>query len=576
MKRIHISLFFIAILLEGLLAEVILGRMQFDAGRGQIVDYEVLRSICLVAIGFALVLLVGIWFVMARHGKWIIRICDYLDSRLIGAKKRLFLFQGMTLVLTAFLVELWLLTFLVIPVPLRPVLIWGVLICCTSWVMLRIIYHAEYNQVPSWASRLRAKWNGWLPIQRTTMIVLVVMGLIYFIGFIPTNYRLDANGHFYTHGDEAVIYPDVAKALVVQGTFSDWVQRVIWDWPWWYGFPYLPISAAVLVIPRLLLGNGFFDHIQLNIFLLRQLISVLPMVLAIILLVYLVNKFKSLWQSVGIFIFMALLPGVVKFNVRFWHPDSLILLLILFTFYCLQKDRLRYGKYFFLAAVTCGLATAIKLWGLFFVLAIPGYLLAGVFEKQINLKKMVLLGLGFILAMAGTIVISSPGLIIPAIQQFAIKLWLQQQNSLLTGYNEPDPEGVYKTGLVNWLRFFGIFFMKPFFFFSAFLALLVGSLWGARKYLNRLILAWSLPATLFLVSFGAMKSFQYMFPVMIPLYLGAFLLPGLVNGEDVPGTPAILTRPIVRRTVWVITVVLFVLQFGFNLVNLIHSPYLSF
>jgi hypothetical protein len=46
----------------------------------------------------------------------------------------------------------------------------------------------------------------------------------------------------------------------------------------------LPISAAVLLGPRLVLGEQFANNIQLNLFLLRQIVNIIPMVLSLMLL----------------------------------------------------------------------------------------------------------------------------------------------------------------------------------------------------------------------------------------------------------------------------------------------------
>jgi hypothetical protein len=576
MKRIHLVYLSLAIIFEGFTANYLLWQMQFDSNRGQIFNYATMRMILTALSGAGLVILIGWLLALFRSEKFSQKFTGFLDDKLINRKPGLFFMQGALVILGVFLAECFILTYAAIPVPMRPILAWAVLICFNVWLLFRMVYACEYRQRPALVARLRDKWNKWLPIQRTTFIVLALMGLVYFIGFMPSNYQLDANGRFFIHGDEAVIYPDIARSLVWQGNFTEMVNQNIWDWQWWYGYPYLPISAAVLVLPRLLFGSGFATNTQLNIFLLRQFISVLPMVLALMLLVYLVNRFKSLWQSVILFTYMALVPGVVKFGYHFWHPDSIIILLILLTFYFLEKDRLRFGKFFYFAAVTCGLATAIKLFGVFFVLAIAGYLLAGLWQKQLTFKKAVLSGLGFILAMAGTILITSPGLIIPAVQQFALKLWFTQQNSLLTGYNEPDPMGVYKTGLLNWLYYFGLYFMKPFFFFFSFMTLLAGSLWGSRKYLSRLILAWSIPATYFLVTFSAMKSFQYMFPVMIPLFLGALLFFSLANGKPGLTGIAFLDKSWVRKSIWAVTGLLFLIQFVININILFTSPWMGF
>ena len=566
----------LAVILEGLAALGWLWRMQFDSGRGQIMDYGVLRIALTALSAILLALFSVVLIVIVGGGNKFQPAAGWLDDWLAGPKKRLFFIQGTLVVLTVFLAECFLMSYLAIPVPMRPLLAWAALASFQAWLVFRLAYAAEYRQRPTLAVRLREKWQGWRPVQRKTLIVLTVLGLVYFIGFMPGNYLLDHQGHFYTHSDEAVIYPDVAKVLVWHGTILDVVHLVIEQWPWWYGYPYLPLSAAVLLVPRLVLGENYANNIQLNMFLLRQVISVLPMILSLMLLIYLVNRFKSLWQSIAMFVFLALVPGVVKFNHRFWHPDSIIILLILLTFHFLEKDRLRFSKYFYFAAVTCGLTVAIKLWGLFFILAIGGYLLAGLLRKQLTFRRAVLSGLGFILAMVGTVLITSPGLIAPYIARVAMESWTQQQGSILHGYVEADPTNVYGTGLANWLRFFGFYFMQPFFFFFAVVSLLAGSLWGNRKTINRLILAWSAATGFYLINFSAMKNFQYMLPLMMPLFLGALMFPSLAQGGLDPNLPAFFRNPLTGKVLWAITILVVLAQFTINLDIVIRSPMMGY
>jgi hypothetical protein len=573
MKRTYLFIFSILVIVEGLVANYLLWHMQFDSGRGQIVNYAVLRVVLTVLSGIVLVIFIGLLFALFRRDNFAPTIFAILDGRLLGIKKRLFLVQGILILFTIFLAECFLLTYLAIPVPMRPILAWAAFTIFQVWLVLRLAYASEYARRLSW---LRGKWKEWILVQQKTFVVLALMSLVYFIGFMPSNYKLDSEGRFYTHSDEAIIYPDVARVLVWQGNFSDMVHVVVESWPWWYGYPYLPISAAVLLIPRLVLGNDFAGNIHLNIFLLRQFVSVLPMLLSIMLLIYLANWYKSLWQSVAVFVFLAFVPGVVKFNYRFWHPDSIIILLILLTLFFLNKDRLKFGRMFFLAAVTCGLATAIKLWGLFFVLAIGGYLLAGVLQKKISYKTALISGLGFILVMMGTIVITSPGLLAPYIRNGALQGWATQQNSLLHGYNEPDSTGAYATGMINWLKYFGYYFMKPFFFFFAVIALLLGSLWGSRKTLSRLVLAWSVVVAIFLFNFSAMKAFQYMLPLMLPLFLGALLFPSPAEIFSNSKPPAFLASPLTRKVLWGIPILVFSIQFIINIGIIISSPMMGY
>jgi hypothetical protein len=572
MKRTSLAALCIAVILEGLAAVGWLWQMHFDTGRGQIVNYAVLRLALTVLFAFIFAFFTALLVVCFRGRKAFQKVINFLENWLQGPKAYLFFVQGTLIILTVFLAETFLMTYLAIPVPMRPALAWATLFVFQVWLLFRLAYALEYRRRPSLAARLREKWLGWLPVQRKTLVVLVLMGLVYFIGFMPANDLLNSQGHFYTHPDEAVIYPDVANTLVWKGTIADVVHLVIEHWPWWYGYPYLPISAAVLVIPRLVLGDQFVSNIQLNIFLLRQFISVLPMVLSLMLLIYLVNRYKSLWQSIAMFVFLALIPGVVKFNYRFWHPDSIILLLILLTFFFLEKDRQRFGRYFYIAAVTCGLTVAIKLWGLFFVLAIGGYLVAGLMKKQIIFKQAVLKGLAFILAMVGTIIITSPSLIAPYLTRVALESWIYQQGHILGGYAESDPSNVFGTGLVNWLRFFGYYFMQPFFFIFGFLSLVVGSLWGRRKTINRLILAWSVPIAVFLINYSAMKNFQYMLPLMMPLFLGALMFPSLADSSQDSDLPAFFRNPLTAKGLWAVTILVVVAQLIINIDIVMHSP----
>jgi hypothetical protein len=297
-------------------------------------------------------------------------------------------------------------------------------------------------------------------------------------------------------------------------------------------------------------------------------VSVLPMVLALMLAVYLVTRYKSVLTSVSMFVFLMLVPGIVKINYQFWHPDSIILLLVLLTIYFLQKDELRFGHYFYLAALACGLTTAIKLWGLFFVLAIAGYLLAGMVLKKLALGKLVLSGLCFILIMVGTIIITSPSLLAPYITQVALGSWADQQQKILVGPPAVDTAGLYDTNLPNWLKYFGFHYMKGYFFFFAYIALAAGSIWGSRKYFCRILLAWCVATTIFLVYFSAMKNFQYMLPMAIPLFCGAFLFPSITEISTYSKWFAWLGKSLTRKIFVAVTTALFASQLIINLVIL--------
>ncbi len=239
------------------------------------------------------------------------------------------------------------------------------------------------------------------------------------------------------------------------------------------------------------------------------------------------------------------------------------------TIYFLQKDDLRFGRYFYLAAVACGLTTAIKLWGLFFFLVIAGYLVAGLIKQKLSFKKLIFSGLLFILTMLGTIIITSPSLLSPYIARLALDSWTGQQEKILLGPDRIDPTGYYQTTLTNWLKYFGQHFMKAYFFFFTAFALVAGSLWGSKKTLNRILLAWCLPVTIFLAYFSAMKSFQYMLPVGVPLYCGAFLFPTITENPPTSKWLRFLAKPLTRKIIQGVTLAFFASQFIINLVILV-------
>jgi Dolichyl-phosphate-mannose-protein mannosyltransferase len=553
---------------EGLLALLALLTMHFDSGRGHIFNYASLRLVLVGCVFFILAALVVLFIASLRAAKWTSCLPAWMEAQLAGPKKRLFFVQGALIIAAVFLFEFFLLTYLAFPIPLRPLFFWAGLACLEAWLLLRIAYAHVYQERASLAARLRSKWDGLLPVQRKIIQFLAVIGLVYFLAFIPSNLLRNEYGQFYLLQDEQVIYPDVVKAFAPQVDFAATVQNMLGSWNWAYGYPYLPISASVLIIPRLIFGEPFAEQIQLNVFLMRQFVSVLPMVLALMLAVYLVTRFKSVKFSVSLFAFLLLVPGVVKICYRFWHPDSIILFLVLLTIYFLQKDDLQFGRYFYLAAAACGLTTAIKLWGLFFFLAIAGYLIAGLIRHKISFKKFLLSGFLFILAMLGTFIITSPSMLVPYVARAAAASWTDQQSKILLGPERMDPSGIYQTGLMIWLKYFGQHFMKVYFFFFATIAVAAGALWGSRKSLNRILLAWCLPVTLFLAYFSAMKSFQYMLPVAIPLYCGAALLPELTGSPPHPKWLGLLEKPLTGKILRGITLAFFASQLIVSLVIL--------
>ena len=530
-------------------------------------EYRLLKTILPVTTITALVVLLVLRLLVLRNEHRAQMISESFDKFINQSDTPLFTIQFILILTVVLSAEAFMLSFFSFPPPMRPLFIWLLIGCVQSWLTLRVSYSEKYNERPSLKVRIKTKWFGWSIVQRRIFVILLLLGLINFAIFFPIN-----NGGR-IHGDEEVIYPDLVKLLTIEDTFYDTLFDFLIVDNWWYGYPYFPISASVLLIPRLIFGNSYGDNIQLNLLLLRQFITVLPMIAATIVLIYTVGKFKSYWLSIGMYIVMALIPGVVRNHTRFWHPDSLIVLFVVLTFFFLKRDQLRYGCNFYLAAVSVGMAAAIKLWGLFFFLAIGGYVLAGFIEKKLNFWKMIRAGLLFILVLAITIIISTPSILIPWVREAGIKSIEDFYPALREGYDEPDPLGVYEKGLASWMVFFRIHYMHDIFFYFCVFAAIVGSLIGSQKYLNRLILGWCLIVGGYLILFVAKKSFQYMLPMMVPFYGVAFLFPGLADGDHYPDWLNFLTKPYTKRILIIIMLVMLIGQTLFNIKQIPLSQY---
>jgi len=219
---------------------------------------------------------------------------------------------------------------------------------------------------------------------RTILLILLLLGAGYFVLFWFPNSTgaRDFNMTFIFEQDEPAQYPHVVRMLEPGKTFNQTLYRIFAYQHYYFGFPYYGYSALVLLPVKLFVG---WENVSLNMLLLRQFVSTLPMIIAIILLVYLQTRFRSYFKSILLFVILLAVPGVV-FNDMWIHPDSLTFLFIVLTFFFLDRDELRFGKNFYFAALACGLAVATKLIGLFFFLVIPFYIFLGWHQARIDLR----------------------------------------------------------------------------------------------------------------------------------------------------------------------------------------------
>ncbi len=207
--------------------------------------------------------------------------------------------------------------------------------------------------------------------QKRILWLLIAIGAIYFVAFIFPNATGAKTYSMISlfQPDEHAQYPALLFMLNGSSLKQTILNFILYRY-YYYGFPFFASSALVLLPLKLANAlNG--QNVQLAMLLLRQLINVLPMTLAILLMVYSQTKFRSYLASIATFIFLLLIAAVVENNL-WWHADSLTVLFVVLVFFFLDRDQLKFGINFRLAAVACGLAIGTKVLGFFFFITISG------------------------------------------------------------------------------------------------------------------------------------------------------------------------------------------------------------
>ena len=101
-----------------------------------------------------------------------------------------------------------------------------------------------------------------------------------------------------------------------------WIIDFVFYGYYFYGFPFFGASALIL-LPLQWTGNLYDWSTVLLV--LRQVISVLPMLISLLLLVYMQDKFRT-YRSIILYLFLLIVPAIIR-NGFWWHPDGLVLLL---------------------------------------------------------------------------------------------------------------------------------------------------------------------------------------------------------------------------------------------------------
>src|SRR5271169_4855083 len=133
--------------------------------------------------------------------------------------------------------------------------------------------------------------------KKLIFLILLCMGALYFFIFWFPNATgaHDLNMTYIFNSDEPAQYPAVIRMLTPAPNPSQSLYRFFAYQIYFYGFPYYFYSAVIILLPlKLIFGLG---NLQLNMLVLRQFVSVLPMITAIMILVYLQTRFESYLKS---------------------------------------------------------------------------------------------------------------------------------------------------------------------------------------------------------------------------------------------------------------------------------------
>ncbi len=345
----------------------------------------------------------------------------------------------------------------------------------------------------------------------SVFLLLLLLGVGYFLLFWQPNSTgaRDFNMTFIFEQDEPAQYPHVVRRLEIRNTIPQTLYKIFAYQHYYFGFPYYGYSALVLLPVKLLIG---LETVSLNMLLLRQFVSVLPMIAGVTILVYLQTRFKSYLQSAFLFLFLLSVPAVV-FNNMWIHPDSMVFLFIALTFFFLDKDDLQFGNNFYLAALFCGFAVATKLIGLFFFLAIPYYLFLGWRQGRIDTRKALIAATSFVTIMFATFVLANPFLYWASEREFAWKTQSDLHEAMDSGFIV-----AYNNSPMLWLTVIQKWYGTLAFVLFSIVTLIIATFKGERQRHNQLVAFWAFPFMIYIAFALVIRAKHFPIPILLPVF----------------------------------------------------------
>ena len=463
-------------------------------------------------------------------------------------------------------VSLWAFKFswLFVPKNLRPQILWAALIFLTGAAVIYAAFGKRFKRENLWEKyRLFPRLRDLSAKQKKTLLILLVLSLIYILILLPSNINGSRDWHDFKvyDGDEYVIYPILQNVLTPGEDLSATLYHHYIHEDYHYGYPFYAVSSLFMYPIRLICGPDFMQRIDLTLPTLRIMVSVVPLMLGCLLLVFMTTRFENPWISAAAYLFLLTAPGSLQNNQGFWHPDGLNLFFICAALYFMQRDRLRYGRNFLLSAFFVGLSAATRLFGFFFFLAVFVYLLYGLLRKVLDLRQCFAKGLLFILVMAAAILWGDPFLFRADARGNMIGILTEKTGEMSTGYNADfsDPKNEYRPGWNAWYPAFEDHFTEMYCFFYLIASLGIACFLGKEQWTHRILALWWVVVSVYLIWFVAVKSTQYVLPMMLPLMSCIFSLPRALR--DIPNRR-------LRTAAWAVSIAVFASQLVINLIKI--------
>jgi hypothetical protein len=307
--------------------------------------------------------------------------------------------------------------------------------------------------------------------------------------------------------DEAAVLPVIQEMVTPKANLESFLRGFVFYGYYFYGFPFFGFSGLVALLFKL---AGQLQNIPTLMLALRQIVSVFPMLIGILILVYLQDGFKS-FRSIVLYMFLLIIPATLQ-NGLWLHPDGMIVLLSSLILLLLVIDNRSLGKYFFLSAAICGIMIATKVVGAFFFLAVGLTIIWALVDKKVTWKRALLSSLAYILILAVFFVLANPFLLSPWARTEYLNVAKKQADLLAHGYGV-----VYEKGLKSFPSTLRYYYGEYIFLISTFVLALIGLFNKQRRFLSVLILSWFLPLTVYIFFFSHFK-YQYWLPVALPMF----------------------------------------------------------